>query len=76
MSTRVVISGEAMIAGSRCTLLARSGSRQPTILEIMIVAISDSAITSASIGSSYWSRIRMPFVAARTAPTMSEMRNS
>ena len=60
MSTSVVISGDAMIAGSRCALLARSGSMHPTSFAATTVPMSDRAMTSASAGSSYWIIMRTP----------------
>ena len=47
VSTIVVIKGDAMIAGSRCSCFAKIGSMQPTILATTIVPISEAATTIA-----------------------------
>ena len=47
VSTSVVIKGDAMIAGSRRTFFASSGSTHPISLEMMTVPISESPITRA-----------------------------
>ena len=76
VSTSVVISGEAIIAGSRCNFFAASGSIQPISLDKMTVTASDSPITRARLVFLYIIRIRMPFAAARTTPTIRETLNS
>ena len=76
VSTSVVISGDAMIAGSRCTFLAKSGRTQPISFEIMTVPISESPITRASAISLYMIRMRMPLVSASTTLTIRDTRNS
>ena len=76
VSTSVVISGDAMIAGSSRTFLARSGRTHPMSFEIMTVPISESPITSASAISLYMMRMRMPFASASSTLTIRDTRNS
>ena len=47
VSTKVVISGEAMIAGSSPTRFASNGRMQPISLEIITVETREKAMTNA-----------------------------
>ena len=76
VSTTVVISGDAMMAGSMCSFFANNGSVQPMILAMMTINDSDSAITIAIFKSLYIIKIRIPLAIARPIPTSYAMRNS
>ena len=65
-----------MIAGSQCSFFAKSGRSPPISLEMMIVAMSDSDTTTASVTLLYMIQIRRPFARESAAPTIREMRNS
>ena len=76
VSTNVVISGDAIMAGSRPIFFANSGSVQPINLAITIVTTSESPITIAILGFLYMIRMRNPFAKASPIPTKMEIRAS
>ena len=76
VSTRVVISGDAIIAGSRPICFASSGNIQPINLEMITVAMSENEITRASPRLWYIKKMRAPFAVASTMPTSKETSNS
>ena len=53
VSTKVVIRGDAIIAGSICIFFAKSGRAQPTILAIITVPIRE-ILTTAAIFKSWY----------------------
>lgn len=76
VSTTVVINGDAIMAGSKCSFFAAKGKMHPTSLEAITVQIKEAAITKANFGFLYWIQIRNPLDTAKAAPTIKEMRNS
>ena len=76
VSTRVVINGDAMIAGSICSFLAINGKTHPISFEITIVATRDNHWTRASPAFLYMIRMRIPLASASATPTIRETRNS
>lgn len=76
VSTSVVISGAAMIAGSKLIFFANSGRIQPMIFDKMTVQIRERPITTASFKSLYMIKIHSPFASASPRLTSSATRNS
>ena len=76
VSTIVVISGDAIIAGSKCSFFASSGRMQPISFAKITVITSEIEMTTASEKFLYISRILSPFASARITPTIIEIRNS
>jgi hypothetical protein len=76
VSTIVVISGDAIIAGSKCSFFASSGRIQPISFAKITVITSEIEMTTASEKFLYISRILSPFASARITPTIIEIRNS
>ena len=76
VSTRVVIRGAAMMAGSRPIFFASRGRQQPAIFARMMVAMRESPISTAILRLWYMSMIRSPLTAASTKPTRTATRNS
>ena len=57
----VVMSGDAIMAGSSFKIFARMGRIQPSDFAMQMVSINVPETTSATCGSWYWIRIRMKF---------------
>ena len=55
----VVMSGDAIMAGSSFKIFARMGRIQPSDFAMQMVSINVPETTSATCGSWYWIRIRM-----------------